>query len=399
MNPPTLEPAKGEQMMCRIVIAAAAAALACCAGVVSAPAQTVPKTLQEGGPEAALKQRKNAWLVGLAGGIVEGTYFRFAEEIHKAIDDGDNLRVLPIVSRGSASNLEDLLYLRGIDVAVTQSDVFEYFRTQRQIPNLDKRIQYILRFPIAEMHVIARADIHSIEDLRGRKVDFGAPGASGSLTAPIVFQRLGIDVQQIMIDDPGAYGPSAYKKVIDGDVDAAVRVVGKPVGHIAQIPPNSGLHLLSIPFTSKFADYYALGEFTNADYPNLVAPGERIDTLAVPVVLAVYNWPQGSERYRRVERFVERLFANWDKLQKPPFHPKWRDVNLAATVPGWTRFVVSERELQKLQGSEAKDPQALNRDFQAFLSRTGATSQQRGDADRDALFREFLQWRGQRQTP
>jgi uncharacterized protein len=381
--------------MPRIAFALFGFALAALAGVVPARAQSIPKSLQDSGPEAALKERKNAWVIGLAGGIVEGTYFRFAEEIHKAVDDGDEMRVLPIVSRGAASNLEDLLYLRGIDVAVTQSDVFEYFRTQRNIANLDKRIQFILRFPTAEMHVIARADIHGLEDLRGRKVDFGAPGSSGSLTGPIVFQRLSIDVQQIMVDDPGAYGPAAYQKVIKGEVDAAVRVVGKPVGHIAQIPANSGLHLLSIPFSKRFADYYAIGEFTNADYPNLVAPGERVDTLAVPVVLAVYNWPKGSERYRKVERFVQRLFTNWQKLQKPPFHPKWRDVNLAATVPGWARFDTAEQELQRLRTDDANvDRSDVARDFQAFLSRlSDRQDAPRSQAERDAMFRQFLEWR------
>ena len=52
---------------------------------------------------------------------------------------------------------------------------------------------------------------------------------------------------------------------------------------------------------------------------------QKVDTIAVPTVLAVYNWAPGGDRHRRVERFVERLFANWAKFQKPPRHPKWRD--------------------------------------------------------------------------
>ena len=35
-----------------------------------------------------------------------------------------------------------------------------------------------------------------------------------------------------------------------------------------------------------------------------------------------------------VAAFAER-FA---RFLQPPRHPKWRDVNLAAQVPGWTRF-------------------------------------------------------------
>jgi hypothetical protein len=64
---------------------------------------------------------------------------RFVDEMASVLNDGDNLRILPIVSYGAASNLDDLLYLHGVDAAVTQSDVFEYFRTQRKTPNLERR--------------------------------------------------------------------------------------------------------------------------------------------------------------------------------------------------------------------------------------------------------------------
>jgi hypothetical protein len=72
-----------------------------------------------------LRDKKNAWTVGIVGGLSSGTYMRFVDEMASVLNDGHNLRVLPIVSYGAASNLDDLLYLRGVDAAVTQSDVFE----------------------------------------------------------------------------------------------------------------------------------------------------------------------------------------------------------------------------------------------------------------------------------
>src|SRR4030095_6114603 len=142
-----------------------------------ANAQAIPKSLQPTGPEAAVKDRKNAGTVGLVGGQLSGSYMTFADELARALDDGDNLRILPIVSYGAASNLEDLLYLRGVDVAVTQSDVFEYFRNERKISNLNNRIHYVIRLPASEMHLLAKTDIKSIEDLRGKKVNFGPAGS------------------------------------------------------------------------------------------------------------------------------------------------------------------------------------------------------------------------------
>src|SRR6266446_2967985 len=163
--------------------------------IAPAQAQSVPKSLEQGGTDNSLKIRKNAWTVGVAGGLLSGSYMTFADELAQVLDDGDNLRILPLVTYGAASNLDDLLYLRGVDLAVTQSDVFEYFRTERKTPNLQNRVHYILRLPIAELHVLANTDIHSLEDLRGKKVNFGPAGSGSSLTGTIVFQRLGVQVR------------------------------------------------------------------------------------------------------------------------------------------------------------------------------------------------------------
>src|SRR5262249_23878964 len=279
-------------------------------GVRPVAAQAIPKSLQPGDSERGIRETKNAWTVGIVGGLASGTYMRFAVELAGALDDGDNLRILPIVSFGAASNLDDLLYLRGVDIAVTQSDVFEYFRTVRKTANLDKRINFIIGLPVSEVHLLAREEIRSIEDLRGKKVNLGPEGSASSLTGAIIFQRLGIQIEQSNFNDA-----TSSHKLKTGELSALVRVVGNPVDGLAQIPQNSGLHLIPIPFSQKFADFYTLGVLSSQDYPALLPPGQQIDTIAVPAVLAVFNWQNKTDRYRRVQRFVERLFANWDKLQ------------------------------------------------------------------------------------
>ena len=92
--------------------------------------------------EMATKLKLNAWTVGLAGGLLEGAPIRFASEIAHVVDEGDALQVLPVVTRGPAENVEALLYLRGIDAAIINSDALEQFRTL--VPNIDQRISYIL---------------------------------------------------------------------------------------------------------------------------------------------------------------------------------------------------------------------------------------------------------------
>jgi TRAP-type uncharacterized transport system substrate-binding protein len=350
-----------------------------------ASAQAIPKSLEEGGTDEALKARKNTWTVGVAGGLMSGTNMTFADEMAQVLDDGDNLRVLPMVTYGAASNLEDLLYLRGVDVAITQSDVFEYFRSQRKINNLDGRIHYIMRLPISEMHVLASTDIKSIEDLRGKKVNFGPAGSASSLTGSIVFQRYGVKVEPTLYDNA-----VALQKLKSGEIAALIRVIGKPIDFFAKIPASAGLHFVPLPFSKTFADYYTLGELTSQEYPGLVPAGQTVDTIAVPSVLAVFNWPRNTDRYRRVQRFVEALYTKWDKFLQPPRHPKWKDVNLAATVPGWTRWAPAEEMLRKIRQDTVADAPTASGEFSAFLrTKTAATDTQE---QREALFREFLQW-------
>jgi hypothetical protein len=140
-----------------------------------------------------------------------------------------------------------------------------------------------------------------------------------------------------------------------------------------------------------------LGEFTSKDYPTLVPEGQSVDTLAVPAVLAVFNWSKGTDRHRRVERFVESLFTKWEKFLQPPRHPKWRDVNLAATVPGWNRWGVAEEMLKRIRPKEAA--QVASGDFTNFLQNKGNVAASLTQEQREALFREFLQWRDRQRGP
>jgi len=153
--------------------------------------------------------------------------------------------------------------------------------------------------------------------------------------------------------------------------------------------------LVPIPFSKIFTDHYTLGEFSSQEYPTLVPQGDKIDTIAVPAVLAVFNWPKNTVRYRRVQRFTEALFTKWDKFMEPHRHPKWRDVNLAATVPGWTRWSVAEEMLNRTYPRVAefqqKDPRAG--EFGLFLKYQDRSVMDLTQEQRDALFRDFLQWR------
>ncbi|MGN1290087.1 MAG: TAXI family TRAP transporter solute-binding subunit, partial [Bradyrhizobium sp.] len=273
----------------------------------------------------------NAWTVGLAGGLLEGAPIRLAAEMARVVDDGDNLHVLPVVTRGPVENLNSLLYLRGIDAAIINSDALEEYKSQ--VPDIQRRITYVLNLFPSELHVFVRPEIKSLSDLAGKKVNFNSQGTAASYSGPLIFSRLGIDIEKTFIPHQ-----VALEQMRKGDMAAVVFITSKPVDAFVKGRFEAGFKFLPVPYDSKFEDYYLPAALDAADYPNLIKQGDHVATIAVPTALVAFNWPANSNRFERVARFVDHLFSRIDKLQGPGFDPKWKSINLGATVPGLARF-------------------------------------------------------------
>ena len=115
------------------------------------------------------------------------------------LDDGDNMRVLPIVTRGPFDNVYDLLYLRGVDAAIVYGDVLDHFKSKPEFANAWRRINYLLSLFPSEVHVFARPEINSLQDLAGKVVNFNTPGTAANFSGPIIFRQLGIEVKATFI--------------------------------------------------------------------------------------------------------------------------------------------------------------------------------------------------------
>jgi hypothetical protein len=147
--------------------------------------------------------------------------------------------------------------------------------------------------------------------------------------------------------------------------------------------------LLPVPFTQALDDDYAPATLTHADYPDLIEQGHRIDTVATAAVLIAYNWPAGTERYRRIAKFVDAFFPRLSEFQKRALHPKWRETNLAATISGWRRFPAAEEWLERNRGVQVEARQ--RREFGRFLARNG-TQVVASSGKREELSQEYLKW-------
>ena len=333
-----------------MIMAAALLALQAASAAAQGPGlhqQGAAATRQDKAPSRPLnfwaqQEKINAWTVGLAAGLIEGAPLRLASEIARVVDDGANLHVLPIVTRGPTENLNSLLYLRGVDLAIINSDSMEEYRIQ--LPEVRQHVNYLLNLFPSELHVFVRPEIQNLQDLAGKKVNFNTLGTAAAYSGPLIFSRLGIDIDKTFNPHPVAL---QQMRKGENDVAAVVFITSKPVDAFLRGQWEPGFKFLPVTYDARFEDYYLPASLEAVEYPNLIKTGERIPTIAVPTALVSYNWPVGSNRYQRVARFTDHLFSRIDKLQVAGFDAKWKTINLGATVPGLVRFPAAQEWLDR----------------------------------------------------
>jgi TRAP-type uncharacterized transport system substrate-binding protein len=333
----------------------------------------------------AMREKVNTGLVGIVSGGMDATGLGEATDLAVSLDGiRDHLRILPVVGKGAFQNVTDIVFARGIDVGIIQSDVLATLKRDPPFPGIENFLQYITKLYDEEVHILAGKDVVSIEDLASKKVNFGMPDSGTYITAEVIFRMLGITVEATSFPQP-----VALDKLRRGEITALVFVVAKPARLFQDIRPDETLHFLSIATTNDLRESYTPASLRSEDYPDLIDADKSISTVAVGSVLAVYNWPAGTERHRKVTRFVRAFFDRLHELQAPPYHPKWREIDVAASVPGWTRFPAAEQWIKKAGLAidnlprNARLHELTTQDETAMLSAR----------ERDAIFTEFIEHR------
>ncbi len=294
------------------------------------------------------------WTVGMMSSALEGTSLRMANEMAVALNDGPNLRIVPMIGESSIRNVTDLFYLNGADIAIVHSDVLSHLRRTKRMPGIEDRVQYIAKLHSEEFHVLSRMKYSRLGDLSGRKVNFGPAGSGSALTAEAVFEASKVQVLPLYLDQATAAG-----KMRKGELEAMVFVSGKPSAAFDHIRHTDGVHFLNVEFVNDLQRDYLPAILTHDDYPDLIAPNETVSTIAVSAVMAVSASPATSERYARLTRFAEAFFSKFEAFRQLPNHVKWREISLSAPVAGWTRFPPAQQWLKEHPESVAARGDAL----------------------------------------
>jgi TRAP transporter TAXI family solute receptor len=350
--------------------------------------------------EAATKERVNQNTVGIVAGKSDSASLAVAEDLTNVLDDGNNFRVLALVGKGAAQNVRDVLNLRNIDLGITQANVLAYFKRTGELgPGLENRLVYITKLYNEEVHVVARSDVGGIGDLKGKSVNFGEQGSGTELTARLVFEALGVNVKPVSLPQS-----DALHAIKAGDIAATVLLTGKPSDLLARLRNDDGAYkLLSIPFEEALEKDYLPTSLSAEDYPALIRPGEPVESIAVPAILAAYNWPENHDRHRRLAQFTEAFFAKFQELRRAPRHPKWREVNLLSEVPGWQRFPVAQRWIEANTSDRARAASAAasggnatqKKMIEQFVAAQRKAAGSTGPVDaaaEQAMLEKFLEW-------
>jgi TRAP transporter TAXI family solute receptor len=335
---------------------------------------------------AQTKQALNANTVTLITGTIGGTYVQIGADLASVLDDGNKLRVLPIVGRGSVQSVADILFLQGVDLGIVRADTLDYLERKGFAKDIKKQFTYVTKLYNEEMQIIAPKSVQSLRDLEGKTVSVDLPNGGTFVTALTVAERLGMKANFVYVEQR-----IAMEKLKAGEIDAVIVVGGKPYKSVSTFNNDGRFHLLRVDYDKPLQTDYLPATLTSKDYPNLIAEGEKVDTIAVPAVLAAYNWAPNTDRYRKLAQFVDAFFTKFPTLQKPPFHPKWKETSLSAPLAGWNRLPAAQQWLEK----NNIQPIARNK-FDEFLqTNPQAAKGARSETDRDALFKQFQAWQAE----
>ena len=289
-----------------------------------------------------MRDKVNENVVGIMAGSLGGSDLSLAADMGLALSDGYNLRVVPMVGLGSVKDIEDLLFLRGVDMAIVQQDVIDFMADNGIFPNIKSSVRLMAPLNVDQFHVLASKNFSSVYDLAGQKVNYGPTDGGTFMTSSVVFDTLGINVEVTTYPHQ-----VALEKLRNGEIAAMMRASGKPVSVIEEIRQGEPFHLLPVP-AGELAGIYAPTVLTATDYPALIPPSTQVETVSVANALISYNWPRDHPRGQALAKFAQRLFADHETFMSGGYHESWKDIDLALDLPGLPRHWSAQDAMRKL---------------------------------------------------
>ena len=294
----------------------------------------------------------------------KGTYIQIGRNI-AALGEACGLKLNVVESAGSLENFIGVRQRRNTQFGIVQSDVLEYLKTyEANDPEIQEAVRGVrIMFPLytEEVHLVARKEIASADDLAGKKVVIGEKDSGTFLTASLILDILRVEKAERIAASPA----DGLERLLAGEVDAFFFVAGAPASLLVndRLDPEK-YHLVKLD-DAALRQTYTPASIAAGTYPFVK---EETALVAVKAVLMTYDYDRKRNAYHRqsckaVADFSNLIITNLDEL-KETGHPKWKTVDLTALPPGWQVGVCVKEgmALDYRTGCEAAPAPAANGD-------------------------------------
>ncbi len=283
--------------------------------------------------------------LGLVTGSKAGTYYLIGQDIKDAAAKED-VAIELRESGGSVDNLQKMATTgENAALGIVQSDVLSFLMRSDK-PNskeIVRKLRLVMPLFKEEVHLMARSEIATIDDLKDKRVVVGSSGSGSMMTAVNLLSQLDIKPKRLYEVSPA----EAVVAVLANRADAMVFVGGKPVPMFRNLqnlaaandPKMANLlntvHFLELP-ASKAKGIYETATLTPQDYDFVRAP---VSTFAVRAALVSYdftlkNTPYYKQRCSQLVQLGRAIAKALPELQTSG-HRKWQEVNLTRELPFW----------------------------------------------------------------
>lgn len=244
-------------------------------------------------------------------------------EVARRLSEANGIRVLGLSSVGGATNIRDLLDMRGVDFAIVNSDVFAGMTGTRVYWRARRNVRYVMKLYDQRVLFLTRNGMSDLKSLQDRSIGILTESPATKLTLRTILGGAGVTANPMQIGD---------------ELPDVIFAMESEVGHLNKLAAKlEGYKPADIPLTDDLAKTYADASIAPSEVWG-IRINERVQTLSVDTLLSVFNWQAASARRNNADAFIQALYANLPELRERSENSIWHHAAITAAVRGWSRY-------------------------------------------------------------